>query len=94
MSICQTLYAASCPPTSFVHNTQIHTDTHTYTHSHALAQVVRDYNKILTTLDREERMLFNDRIRHLDRRIMPGVSKLSWVADKHALEFYYKEARR
>ena len=65
MSICQTLYAASCPPTSFVHNTQIHTDTHTYTHSHALAQVVRDYNKILTTLDREERMLFNDRIRHL-----------------------------
>jgi dynein heavy chain len=56
--------------------------------------VVRDYNKILTTLDREERMLFNDRIRHLDRRIMPGVSKLSWVADKHALEFYYKEARR
>jgi len=39
-------------------------------------------------------MLFNDRIRHLDRRIMPGVSKLDWVADKHALEFYYKEARR
>jgi len=59
-----------------------------------ILMVVRDYNKILTTLDREERMLFNDRIRHLDRRIMPGVSKLDWVADKHALEFYYKEARR
>lgn len=25
---------------------------------------------------------------------MPGVSKLSWQADKHALEFYYKEARK
>lgn len=25
---------------------------------------------------------------------MPGVTKLTWVADKHALEFYYKEARK
>jgi dynein heavy chain len=57
-------------------------------------QVVRDYNKILTSLDREERRLFADRIRHLDRRIMPGVSKLQWTADKHALDFYYKEARK
>ncbi len=31
------------------------------------SQVVRDYNKILTTLDKEERRLFADRIRHLDR---------------------------
>ena len=23
-----------------------------------------------------------------------GVSKLTWIADKHALEFYYKEARK
>jgi dynein heavy chain len=59
-----------------------------------LLQVVRDYNKILTTLDREERRLFHDRIRHLDRRIMPGVSKLNWIADKHALEFYHREARK
>eukprot|EP00798_Chlamydomonas_sp_ICE-L_P021926 gene21926-28972_t len=56
--------------------------------------VVRDYNKILTVLDKEERRLFHDRIRHLDRRIMPGVSKLTWVHDKHDLEFYFKEARK
>ncbi|KAG1668463.1 hypothetical protein FOA52_005236 [Chlamydomonas sp. UWO 241] len=28
------------------------------------------------------------------RRIMPGVLKLTWTADKHALEFYYREARK
>lgn len=49
---------------------------------------------MLTALDPEERKLFCDRIRALDRRIMPGVSKLNWLADKHALEFYYKEARK
>lgn len=48
----------------------------------------------MTALDGEERRLFADRIRALDRRIMPGVTKLSWLADKHALEFYCKEARR
>jgi dynein heavy chain len=45
-------------------------------------------------LDKEERRLFADHIRALDKRIMPGVSKLNWVADKHALEFYCKEARK
>lgn len=60
---------------------------------HVLA-VVRDYNRILGSLDREERRLFTDRIRALDRRIMPGVSKLTWMVDKHALEFYFKEARK
>ncbi len=49
---------------------------------------------MLTELDKEERRLFHDRIRHLDRRIVPGVSKLTWVSDKHALEFYYREARK
>jgi dynein heavy chain len=49
---------------------------------------------VLTVLDPEERKLFSDRIRALDRRIMPGVSKLNWLADKHALEFYHKEARK
>lgn len=49
---------------------------------------------MLTALDGEERRLFADRIRALDRRIMPGVSKLNWVYDKHDLEFYCKEARK
>jgi dynein heavy chain len=48
---------------------------------------------VLAALDGQER-LFADRIRALDRRIMPGVSKLNWVADKHALEFFCKEARK
>eukprot|EP00879_Flechtneria_rotunda_P019356 GHRR01020328.1.p1 GENE.GHRR01020328.1~~GHRR01020328.1.p1 ORF type:complete len:1679 (+),score=578.13 GHRR01020328.1:143-5179(+) len=59
-----------------------------------MLMVVREYNKVLVALDAEERKLFFDRIRALDRRILPGVSKLNWVADKHALEFYYKEARK
>jgi dynein heavy chain len=50
--------------------------------------------QVLTALDNEERRLFADRIRALDRRIMPGVSKLNWVSDKLALEFYCKEARK
>lgn len=50
--------------------------------------------QILNALDREERMLFHDRIRYLDRRILPGVTKLTWTSDKHALEFYSKEARK
>ena len=36
-----------------------------------IVMVVRDYNKILLALDKEERRLFHDRIRTLDRRIMP-----------------------
>lgn len=50
--------------------------------------------QVLTALDGEERRLFADRIRALDRRIMPGVAKLNWLADKHALEFFCKEARK
>lgn len=51
-------------------------------------------HQVLTGLAAEERRLFADRIRALDRRIMPGVAKLSWTADKHALELYFREARR
>lgn len=56
--------------------------------------IVRDYNKILLALDREERRLFHDRIRLMDRRIMPGVSKLTWTATSHQLDFFYREARK
>ncbi|KAK9823872.1 hypothetical protein WJX72_006072 [[Myrmecia] bisecta] len=54
--------------------------------------VVRMYNKILGALEREERRLFHDRLRYLDRRILPGVNKLVWTSPKHALDFFYKEA--
>jgi dynein heavy chain len=61
---------------------------------HATAALPCLHLQVLTALDPEERKLFSDRIRALDRRIMPGVSKLNWLADKHALEFYHKEARK
>ena len=50
--------------------------------------------QILCALDKEERKLFHDRIRALDRRIMPGVSKLAWTSERHALDFYHREARK
>eukprot|EP00232_Nephroselmis_pyriformis_P029065 CAMPEP_0182867354 /NCGR_PEP_ID=MMETSP0034_2-20130328/8675_1 /TAXON_ID=156128 /ORGANISM="Nephroselmis pyriformis, Strain CCMP717" /LENGTH=4528 /DNA_ID=CAMNT_0024999703 /DNA_START=83 /DNA_END=13669 /DNA_ORIENTATION=- len=55
--------------------------------------VVRDYNAIIKELDSEERRLFTDRIHWLDRRIHPGISKLTWAASKHHLDFWIKEAR-
>ncbi|XP_065175861.1 dynein axonemal heavy chain 2-like isoform X2 [Sycon ciliatum] len=40
--------------------------------------VVRDYNRILRVLSKEERMLFGERIRNLNRKIHPGFTKLTW----------------
>eukprot|EP00898_Chlorokybus_atmophyticus_P005400 jgi/Chlat1/5861/Chrsp4S06373 len=57
--------------------------------------VARDYNRILGLLDDEERRLFADRIRHLDRRVAPGLSsKLTWVSGRHHLDHFNREARR
>ena len=50
--------------------------------------------QVLSALDRGERRLFHDRVRHLDRRILPGVSKLSWAAPKPALDFFFHEAAK
>ena len=56
--------------------------------------VVRDYNRIITSLDAGERKLFADRIHYLDRRVAPGIHKLQWTASKHTLEYYVREARK
>ncbi|TRY86536.1 hypothetical protein DNTS_031646 [Danionella cerebrum] len=40
--------------------------------------VVRDYNRIIKALDADELGLFSERIRFLDRKIQPGLSKLLW----------------
>lgn len=48
--------------------------------------------QVLTALDKEERHLFHDRLRYLDKRITPGVSKLAWTSPKATLDFFYKEA--
>ena len=50
--------------------------------------------QILGALEREEQRLFHDRLRQLDRRVLPGTSKLSWLHPKPALDFYHAEACR
>ncbi|XP_078057018.1 dynein axonemal heavy chain 2 [Mustelus asterias] len=42
--------------------------------------VVCDYNRILDELTKEQRNLFRDRIKFLDKKIAPGLSKLQWSA--------------
>ena len=48
--------------------------------------------QVLNALDKEERRLFANRLRYLDRRIMPGVNKLMWTSPRHTLDFFHKEA--
>ncbi|XP_063786889.1 dynein axonemal heavy chain 2 [Pseudophryne corroboree] len=40
--------------------------------------VVRAYNRIIAALSLEERGLFRERIRFLDKKIQPGLTKLHW----------------
>ena len=56
--------------------------------------VVKDYNAILTSLDAEERLLFAGRIHYLDRRISPGIHKLTWISASNQLDYFIKEARK
>lgn len=41
--------------------------------------VVRDYNSIIDALTPEERRLFFEHLRRVDRKISPGLAKLSWA---------------
>ena len=55
--------------------------------------VVRDYNEIITVLNERERRLFQEHIRRLDRKIAPGISKLTW-ASKGVIDWYVRECRK
>ncbi|KAI4471763.1 dynein heavy chain [Holotrichia oblita] len=44
-------------------------------------QVVMDYNKILSSLSDEERLLFKQLLYVVEKKIAPGLSKLTWAAD-------------
>jgi len=55
--------------------------------------VVRDYNAIIHELSTEERRLFQEHIRRLDRRIAPGLTKLTW-ATKGVVDWYLRECRK
>jgi dynein heavy chain len=50
-------------------------------------KLVLDYNRIVSTLSREERGLFKERIKNLDKRIQPGFNKLTWTKSQAAEEF-------
>ena len=52
--------------------------------------IVRAYNAILYDLTVEERRLFSDHIRKLDKRINQGLQKLTW-ATKGVVEHYVKD---
>ncbi|ESP04959.1 hypothetical protein LOTGIDRAFT_184938 [Lottia gigantea] len=54
--------------------------------------VVRDYNRIIAALSEEERGLFRERIKFLDKKIQPGLNKLTW-AYKGSSEFFVNECR-
>ncbi|XP_048588102.1 dynein axonemal heavy chain 2 isoform X2 [Nematostella vectensis] len=54
--------------------------------------VVRDYNRIIAVLSPEERGLFRERIRSLDKKIHPGLTKLSW-ASKGISDYFIGECR-
>lgn len=42
--------------------------------------IVRDYNRIISSLQPKERALFKERIRSLDKKIRPGMTKLTWAS--------------
>ncbi len=53
--------------------------------------VVRDYNRIISSLDSKERALFRERIKSLDKKIRPGMIKLTWASE--GIEYFVSECR-
>jgi dynein heavy chain len=60
--------------------------------SHVLL-AVEDYNSIISSMDEVETRLFADVIRRLDRRIAPGLVKMTWMT-KNVKDYFLKDARR
>ena len=58
----------------------------------ASSHVVCGAWQALGSLSRDERRLFHDRMRQVDRRVMPGINKLVWTRPKPALDAYTREA--
>ena len=54
---------------------------------------VREYNSILDALAPAERRLFAERLHYLDRKMYPGISKLTWVM-KTPVDVFIKETKR
>ncbi|KAG8273643.1 Dynein heavy chain 2, axonemal [Homalodisca vitripennis] len=43
--------------------------------------VMMDYNRIISALSDQERMLFRELLKLCSRKIMPGLTKLTWITD-------------
>ena len=54
---------------------------------------VDDYNSIISSMDEVEARLFADVVRRLDRRMLPGLGKMTWTT-KNVKDFFVKDARR
>ena len=51
------------------------------------------FDRIIAALSAEERALFRERIRFLDRKIHPGLTKLTW-ASKGISDYFIGECRQ
>jgi len=54
--------------------------------------IVRDYNRIISSLLPNERSLFRERIRSLDKKIRPGMTKLTY-ASEGILDYFVSDCR-
>jgi dynein heavy chain len=52
--------------------------------------IVRAYNDIIRDINADEKRLFIDHIRRLDRKIAPGLNKLTWQS-KNLIEMYVRD---
>jgi dynein heavy chain len=55
--------------------------------------VVRDYNEIMEQLDPDEKNLFQEHIKRLDKRVNAGLLRFTW-ASKGVIEWYVKDCRK
>ena len=49
--------------------------------------------RIIASLSTEERAMFTERIKFLDRKIQPGLTKLTWAA-RSVAEFFVQDCRQ
>ena len=55
--------------------------------------VVRDYNEIMEELNSREKLLFQEHIKRLDKRVNAGLLRFTW-ASKGVIEWYVKDCRK
>lgn len=56
--------------------------------------LAREYNAVLLAIDPGDTGLFADRLKALDKRVLPGLQKLTWELSKRDIEFFVREAKK